>query len=462
MVLPISSRPIDVARPLAAGDAATPHLAQDDALAAWHAAVRSGSLAALQGADGPDAALLNAADADGNTALHHAVLAGADPDTLDWLLRHDADPTRANAAGDTPLHLAFAMRPPVPHAVRMMVRHLDRNDAGDACAARAVLVLRNRAGLVPAALARGNNAGEAMLASLVRELAGDYRRWLSRSGVGAVVPALESRDLRKVQEWLRDPQWLQAPLTTGGHDALAIAAAHGHTDVVQLLLQASAQGTAAVDLPAFAGGETALLCAAAAGQAEAAGALIAAGAQVEATDSRGRTPLMLAALFGDAGMTRLLLQAGARRDAAQGAPACGWTALCYAAAGLHADVVNLLVDGAKPEEVQRRDAAMRTPLLLAARSDELHGDVHGDQHGDRMSRAATLSALLQAGASPDAADVSGATPLMAVAEAGDVESVRCLLGAGAGVAARDAAGRSAADLARRAGHAALADMLEGR
>ncbi|MBY4896499.1 ankyrin repeat domain-containing protein [Cupriavidus sp. AU9028] len=437
MVLPSSSssRLIDMVRPLDAGSA--------------------GSAAALPGPAGTGAAALNAGDADGNTALHHAVLAGADPDMLDWLLRHDADPTRANAAGDTPLHLAFAMRPPVPQAVRMMVRHLDRNDAGEACAARAVLVLRNRAGLVPAALARGNNAGEAMLGSLVRELAGDYRRWLARCGAGALTTALECGDAATVRQWLADPQWLQAPLTTGGHDALAIAAAHGHTDIVRLLLQAQGSHRAAVpaaDLPAFAGGETALMCAAAAGQPEAAAALIEAGARVDATDSRGRTPLMLAALFGDAGMVRLLLQAGARRDPREGSAGAGWTALCYAAAGLHAEAVDLLVDGAQSEELQRRDAAMRTPLLLAARSDELQGE--------GGSRAATLSLLLQAGASPEVADMAGMTPLMYVGQAGDMPSARRLLQAGASLTPRDATGRTAAELADGAGHAALARMLQ--
>ena len=52
------------------------------------------------------------------------------------------------------------------------------------------------------------------------------------------------------------------------------------------------------------------------------------------------------------------------------------------------------------------------------------------------------------------------TPLMRAAARGDTAEVKRLLGAGADASARDAAGRSAADHARAAGHPDLAERLD--
>jgi hypothetical protein len=52
------------------------------------------------------------------------------------------------------------------------------------------------------------------------------------------------------------------------------------------------------------------------------------------------------------------------------------------------------------------------------------------------------------------------TPLMAAAAAGQEKAVAFLLQAGADPSRRDPSGRSAAELARAAGHVALAERLE--
>jgi ankyrin repeat protein len=145
------------------------------------------------------------------------------------------------------------------------------------------------------------------------------------------------------------------------------------------------------------------------GRSERVAELLASGADPAARSPDGFTPLHLAAFFGHAETARLLISAGAPVDAVSANPLAVHP-LNSAAAGRHADVV---------------------------------------------------AVLLQAGADPDASDASGFRPLHAAAQNGDLDSVTLLLEAGAdpGIAAAD--GSTAADLARAAGHTAVADRIEG-
>jgi ankyrin repeat protein len=122
----------------------------------------------------------------------------------------------------------------------------------------------------------------------------------------------------------------------------------------------------------------------------------------------GFTPLHLAVFFRHPAAARLLVHRGAAVDAVAGNPS-RVRPLHSAAAGGDLDCVRLLVEaGAEPGPVQ---------------------------HG-------------------------GYTPLHAVAQRGDAQGVRLLLAAGADPAAKTDAGESAADLARAAGHAGVAALLE--
>ncbi|MCP2936498.1 ankyrin repeat domain-containing protein, partial [Salmonella enterica subsp. enterica serovar Typhimurium] len=78
--------------------------------------------------------------------------------------------------------------------------------------------------------------------------------------------------------------------------------------------------------------------------------------------------LMRATVYGHADVAATLLAAGADPRARQ---AEGWTPLHYAAAALHPEVVAMLVMHGAGDGIQQRNAAMRTPLLLAVGSDEL-------------------------------------------------------------------------------------------
>lgn len=164
--------------------------------------------------------------------------------------------------------------------------------------------------------------------------------------------------------------------------------------------------------------ETPLHYAADFGRADAAGILLVRGADPDARDRYGRTPLHAAARAGQPGMARLLLEAGAEVDASdQG----GGTPLMEAAFGIDpatrpgryevAEI--LLAAGADPERPDR--GGRRTALHVAA----------GPQGDPGFVR------LLAAAADPDAADSQGGTPLHMAAAAGDLESVRLLLDAGA-------------------------------
>jgi hypothetical protein len=88
-------------------------------------------------------------------------------------------------------------------------------------------------------------------------------------------------------------------------------------------------------------------------------------------------------------------------------------------------------------------------LLAAARA----GDIDGLR---RLISGSEEPMALDLGPGAEARE----TPLMAAAAAGQQAAVAWLLEAGADPSRRDAQGRSAADLAREAGHAALASKLD--
>ncbi|KAK8127219.1 hypothetical protein PG984_008327 [Apiospora sp. TS-2023a] len=112
-----------------------------------------------------DASAVTAADAKGNTPLHHALWVGEKVDTVQFLLDHGASPGAANDEGDTPVHLALlnircliedtGRWPERPH--RDMMEDLRRilemllGPAGDSAA---ILDLPNRAGQTPRKMMR--------------------------------------------------------------------------------------------------------------------------------------------------------------------------------------------------------------------------------------------------------------------------------------------------------------------
>lgn len=190
-----------------------------------------------------------------------------------------------------------------------------------------------------------------------------------------------------------------------------------------------------------ANGKTALMVAAQAGELPLVRRLLSAGADVNARNANGGSPLMYAAAGGHAEITRLLISRGAEVSTRA---RLGWTPLLVAAATGHTEAVRVLLDAGA--DVDCRDAYGWTPLMRA---------VSG-------SDADTVRVLLTEG-KPDleAAEENGATALHIAAGEGQVELVRLLLAAGADPAARDGDGRTPADVAAEANHAAAAALLQG-
>lgn len=176
-----------------------------------------------------------------------------------------------------------------------------------------------------------------------------------------------------------------------------------------------------------AGGHTALMYATAAGNEQRVQELLEAGADVDMKDSKGRTALMYACFsmhICGTEMLELLLQAGAEVNARDNA---GHTPLTYAVRNADEAWVNRLLDAGADVNVQ--DTKGRTALMLAV-----------------QDKADLSAALLEAGAEVNVQDNDGRTALMYAVKQSRYfveDAVNLLLDAGATVNVRDIYGRTA-------------------
>jgi ankyrin repeat protein len=157
--------------------------------------------------------------------------------------------------------------------------------------------------------------------------------------------------------------------------------------------------------------------------------------------TRGPDSVFEAAAVGDAAALDRLLDADPPLVAAHADD--GFTPLHLAAFFGHADAVRLLLGRGAPVDAVATNPSSVRPL---------HSAVAGRD-------AECVRLLVEAGADVNAVQHGGFTPLHAVAQHGDAASADLLLAAGADVSPRTADGRSAADFAREAGHAVLAERL---
>jgi ankyrin repeat protein len=148
------------------------------------------------------------------------------------------------------------------------------------------------------------------------------------------------------------------------------------------------------------------------------------GIRIEVRDDNGKTPLLDCALFSeDVDVYRALLAQGANPDAKdyKDNTIVHWSTQAIDDAKLWCQFfINL-----RPQYLEARNTDQKTPLHLAAMSDQ-----------------GAVEALLEAGAGPGVRDTHNKTPLHYAAELKDCESMKRLLEAGASIDAMDDAGKT--------------------
>lgn len=226
-----------------------------------------------------------------------------------------------------------------------------------------------------------------------------------------------------------------------GWTALRAAAWGGHTQVVEQLLEHGA----IVDCADW-DQRTALRAAAWGGHEDIVKALLQHGADVNRTDDEGRTALIAAAYMGHSEIVEHLLDFGAEIDHADsdGRTALSVAALCVPSNHGYAKVVTILLERGAAVDHQDKDGM--TPLLVAAF--EGHRDV--------------CELLLEYEADVDHCDATGRTPLWAAASMGHGSVVALLLFWGCYVDSIDNEGRTVLSVAAAQGGTDVVKQLLDR
>ena len=193
-----------------------------------------------------------------------------------------------------------------------------------------------------------------LLMSLVL-FAGTHVYAQNENGFLSLLEAAKTRDVDTVNTLIRTR-------VDVNDTALMWAAREGHTEIVQVFIQARVN----VDAQSSFG---IALWAAREGHTETVQALLAAGADViNASDSFGETPLMLAATNGHIETVQALIKAGADVNAPS---SFGTTPLMWAARNGHTETVQVLIKaGANVNALNRYE---ETPLRIAAQ--EGHAEI---------------------------------------------------------------------------------------
>jgi ankyrin repeat protein len=353
--------------------------------------------------------------------LVDAVKAG-DQATIRRLARNRAAVNAAEADGTTALH--WAVRGDDAATVRLLLR------------AGAHVNVKNRYGVTPLAVAALNRN-----ASIVGALL--------EAGADVKIPLAENQTILMAAARAGDPDVLKRLIDAGadvnaaegvaGETALMWAALENHARAVTLLVSTGAKVNARSRQTTFPrlrfgdgivarqtvlprGNWTPLMYAARQNAIDAAGALADAGADLNLTDPDGTTALVFAIINGHFDLARLLVEKGADPNLADSQ---GMTAL-YAAVDM--STLDETVGRPNPKPHASIDAAQLVQALLAHGANPnltLRGPVLERVHNDGDTNLG-----------------EGATPLMRAAKDADVAVMRALLDAGADVNARTKTGKT--------------------
>ncbi|KAK6359883.1 hypothetical protein TWF696_001012 [Orbilia brochopaga] len=252
---------------------------------------------------------------------------------------------------------------------------------------------------------------------------------------------------------------------------LSIAAAQGHVDAVNILLEYAGLDINRPDIHK----RTPLHLAAMSGHEAVVKILLgSAGVMVNCTDYEKWTPLSLACVGRHAGVVKALLE---NHNIDVNLPNLrSWTPLHLAAvSGVEAVVLTLLEFPGV--EVNPKDNAQQTPLSLAAAYgyedvvklllDSEHIDINWPDFVKRTplhlaaanGYASVVQLLIERGAGINARDGNGETPLMSAASNGHKATVKILLDNGAPVRLRDKHGQTSLSLAASNGHHYIVQLL---
>jgi ankyrin repeat protein len=425
---------------------------------------------------------VNAADAEGMTALHWAAQAN-DLDTVRLLLTAGAKATAANRYGVTPLHQAATLG---NAAMVTALLRAGANANAEYGEGETPLMIAARTGsleTVKALLESGANVnaaekwrGQTAVMYAAVENHADILKALVAAGANVNTPTTEY----KFQNLVGGAGGIIHDRPQGGLTALMLAARQGSRDAAEVLLAAGADLDAAESQYGF----TALQTAVFNGQYRFAKYLIEKGADVYdgslyiavemrnlATYSNRPNPPDIDGDVSALDIAKLLIAKGAYVDArydklipprqAQGninVPS-GSTALYRAVRAVDLASVKLLLDaGADPS--QGLDDGS-TPLMAAAGLGAPRGgDEEVTEAGDRNDPVDVMKLLVEKGADVNAANQIGMTPMHFAVQRGTDRIIEYLASKGARFDTKNKQGRSPADLARGR-TAALVNKLTG-
>ena len=268
--------------------------------------------------------------------------------------------------------------------------------------------------------------------------------WLDKSGCCPLVLAAKCGNF-PVVEYLVSCDWVTMMpqdllLSEACQQAAVTAAYHGHSDILEFMLDMAEVKIDSVDTLMM---ETPLCAAAAANNKQCVDILLRRGASVIATNLKASSPLHIASREGNYSVCELLLKSGADIETVD---SLGRTGLMEACTSGHLGVVELFV--LRGANMEKCDHDKLTAVLLACAKGKAeivkylvtHGAdlTHVDSKGRSCLDLAafngdpgTVQLLLDHGAMMEHVDINGMRPLDRAISCGHVEAVKCFLRKGA-------------------------------